>query len=322
MKKGLLLLGALCAGLLLCGCTTQSVNPLAKNEATAVPGLAMNLPPAAAEDGNVQQVPVTLYFRYLSEPMLAPEARVLTVRRDESVELAIVRALVDGPSAGHSDLKRLLPVGATVESVTTKDDLLFVTFDGGLLSDDIPADWAEDDAWRAEAPLQRKLAAQSIAASLTESFPYTGVQILVHPKDAVQADLRLQNSYFLAGQAGLSDPLARDETLLLTPANTVAVLLAAWQQHDVERLYRYVAEDGKPVYASAAETLSQARALAQYAVSGGSVSQDGQSAVVAVTLSTLAGGTQTETSAYPLCLLRDNGVWKISWERLLALMAH
>ncbi len=322
MKRWLHLLCLLCAGLLLGGCATQSMNPLAKNEATAVPGLAMNLHPAKAAEGNEQQVPVTLYFRYLDEPMLAPEARVLTVRRDESVELAIVRALVDGPSAGHSELRRLLPAAAAVESVSSRGELLFVTFNEGLLNDDVPADWALDDAWRTEAPLLRRLAAQSIAASLTESYPYTGVQLLVHRAEALQPDLRLENSYFLDGRAGLSDPIARDEGLILTPANTANALLAAWQQHDVETLYRYVADAEKPAYAAAAETLAQAPALAQYSVSGGSVSQDGQKAVITVNLATLDTGAQMDTAAYPLLLQRDNGVWKLTWARLLALMTH
>lgn len=317
-----MLLWLLCAATLLCGCVSQSVNPLLKNEATDAPGLSNNVHPAGASDQNADQVAVTLYFRYLEEPMLAPESRVLTVKRDESVELAIVRALLEGPSAGHSELRRLLPAAATVESVTSRDDIVFVTFDGGLLMDDIPQKWAEDTRWRDEAPLQRRLAMQSIAASLTERFPYTGVQILVHRADEVQTNLRLENSYFLTGESGLSEPIARDEALLLTPHGTAQSILLAWQQRDLERLYRYVADADRPPYATAVEAFAELRALTQYAAGAGSVDLSGQSAVVTVDLRTLQAGAEATTNGYPLLLTRENGVWKITYARLLALLAR
>ncbi len=320
-KRGLMLLWLLCAAMLLCACASQSVNPLLKNEATDAPGLANNVHPASASSQNADQVAVTLYFRYLEEPMLAPESRILTVRRDESVELAIVRALLEGPSAGHSELRRLLPAAATVESVTSRDDIVFVTFDGGLLSDDIPSNWAEDARWRDEAPLQRRLAMQSIAASLTELFPYTGVQILVHRTDEVQTNLRLENSYYLTGIGGLSEPVARDEGLLLTPNGTAQSILAAWQQRDLERLYRYVADVDRPPYATAAEAFAGLGALMNYTVGAGSVDLNGQNAVVTVDLHTLQEGLEAATNRYPLMLTRENGVWKITYARLLALLA-
>lgn len=321
-SKRLAALFLLCLAALTGGCVTQSLNPLAQNEATDVPGLAMDVHAAVASDENADQVAVTLYFRYLEEPMLAGEQRVLTVPRDQSVELAIVRALVEGPSAGHSELKRLLPPTATVESVTSRDDLLFVTFDAGLLTDDIPADWAQDANWQTEAPIQRTLAMQSIAASLTERFPYTGVQILVHRADEVQTDLRLPNSYFLTGVDGLSEPIARAEETLLTPHNTVAAILTAWQEHDLTRLYRYIADTGRPPFATAAEAFGTLPSLTQSAASAGSVASDGQNAVVTVSLRTLRGDSEVVTDSYPLMLTRENGIWKVGYATLLALMSR
>lgn len=321
-NKRLAALFLLCLTGLTGGCVTQSLNPLVQNEATGVPGLAMDVHAAVASGENTDQVTVTLYFRYLEEPMLAGEQRVLTVPRDQSVELAIVRALVEGPSAGHSELKRLLPPTATVESVTSRDELLFVTFDAGLLTDDIPADWAQDAHWQSEAPIQRRLAMQSIAASLTERFPYTGIQILVHRADQVQTDLRLQNSYFLTGADGLSEPIPREEEALLTPHNTVVAILTAWQEHDLTRLYRYIADAGRPPFATVAEAFAALPSLTQSVVSAGSVAADGQSAVVTVSLRTLRGGAQGATDGYPLLLTRENGVWKVDYARLLVLMGR
>lgn len=319
-KRGLLALWLLFVGWLMCACVSQSVNPLVKNEATAVPGLAMNAHPAVAGEQNTLQVTATLYFRYLDEPMLASEQRKLSVPRDQSVELAVVRALVEGPSAGHSELRRLLPAGATVESVTSRDDLIFVTFDSGLLKDDIPADWAESEPWRSNAPIQRKLAIQSIAASLTELYPYTGVQILLHQANEVQTDFRLANNYFLTGEDGLSEPVARDESLLLSPHGTALSILNAWQDHDFERLYRYIADEGKPPYATAMDAFSAFGTLTEFQASAGTVNSNGQRAVITVRYSTLTDGKTATTAAYPLHLLLENGIWKIPYEGLLALM--
>lgn len=295
------------------GCAPQMNDPLLKNEATDVPGLAMNVNEASTLDASETTAQVTLYFRYMDEPALAAETRTISVPRDESLEYAIVEALVNGPSAGHSDLKRLLPAATKVESVVSRDELLFVTFDDGFLEDGVPDNWAADEAWQTEAPLMRRLITQSIAASLTESTAYTGVQILVHKEGEVQASLRLDNSYFLQGATGLSDPVVRDETLLLTPQNTADTLLTAWQQHDATRLYRYMAEDGKPVQDSFEAMLSVLPSLAEYTVSGGSVAQDGQTAVITCGLRVNGTNGETEVKAYPLLLTRENGIWKMTW---------
>lgn len=319
-RKRILLAMMLSLALLLGGCASETVNPLAKNQATAVPGLSMNLHAASASDANVDQVSATLYFRYLDEPMLAAESRTLTVRRDESVEFAMVEALVEGPSAGHSDLRRLIPAETQVESVVSRNEILYVTFNKGFLNDDIPDDWATSENWHEEAPILRKLIVQSLAASITESFPYTGVQILVHRQDEVQASLRLDNAFYLNGTTGLSEPIARDETLLLTPQHTAEIILTSWQQNDAERLYHFIAEADKPAFATLSESLSNKPSLQEFKVSGGSIAGDGQTATLTVSLKTNQDSTSIETNSYPMRLIRENGVWKITNARLSALM--
>ena len=319
-RKEMLLALAMSLALLLGGCAPETVNPLAKNSATAVPGLSMELHAASASDANVDQVNATLYFRYMDEPMLAAESRVLTVRRDESVEFAIVEALVDGPSAGHSDLKRLIPVGTQVESVTSRGNTLFVTFNEGFLIDDVPIDWSTSENWQEEAPILRRLIAQSLTASITESFPYTGVQILVHKPNEVQTSLRLDNAYFLNGTSGLSEPIARDESAILTPQHTTEIMLTAWQQHDWERLYAFIAEEDKPSFATFGESLVAKPALQEFVVSGGNVAGDGQTATLTVSIKTIRDGIGTDISNYPIQLTRENGVWKITNTRLIVLM--
>lgn len=315
-----------CAAILLCGCSAAG-NPLVKAEATPVPGLSMALHAAAASGSNADELCATLYFRYMDQPMLAGESRALTVPRDESAELALINALLEGPSAGHLELTRLFPETVRVESVAARDGLLFVTFNQALLTDDgVPANWRQDAAWAAEAPRLRLLTIQSLVASITESFPYTGVQIMISGQEDGQAGQRLDNSYFLSGQGGLSDPQLRNEALLLTPQNTVQCLLRAWQQRDYDTLYAYTAASGangepRPLYEGFALALDACPTLTAYSVSAGSVSHDGASAVLTVSLSLSKEGAPVEIPAYPLRLDRENGVWKIGYDTLSSLMA-
>ncbi|HPF87986.1 MAG TPA: GerMN domain-containing protein [Candidatus Limiplasma sp.] len=307
------------AMLLLGGCTGQ-LNPLVKNEATEAPGLEQEVYTASADDSNVTQIKATLYFRYLDEPMLAAESRVITVRRDQQPEQAILEALIDGPSAGNADLRRIIPAGTELNSISSRNGVLFVTFNEAFLEDEVPDDWETDEDWQTEAPLLRKLITQSIAASITESYAYTGVQLLVYREDDVQASLRLSNEYFLDGSVGLSEPIVRDEALLLTPQTTVKTVMDAWYQKDYQCLYNYVAQSGRPTYSAFVDALSSAPAPEVFTVSGGSVYLDGQTAVVTVYLRLLYQASDDELLSYPLQLIRENDVWKISYTRLTALM--
>ncbi|MCL1855166.1 MAG: GerMN domain-containing protein, partial [Clostridia bacterium] len=298
-------------------------NPLEKAEATPVPGLAMKLHAASADQNSADVLQAVLYYRFYDEPMLAAETRALSVPKNESREIAIVRALLEGPSAAHSsELKRIIPETVTVESISQRNHILYITFNEALLTDDgIPADWLLRPEWAGSAPLQRALAIQSVVASVTESLPYTGVQILVYRSGQVQSSLRLPNEYFLTdGQTGLSEPQARNEALLLTPHNTVLALMTAWQERNYETLYRYVANtdggDPKPTLQDVCGALGDCPSLSRFSAEAGSVALDGTRSVVN-TLFSVVGESMTVT--YPLPLVRENGIWKITYAQLRAL---
>ena len=309
---------------LLCGCAV-SQNPLEKAEATPVAGLDMELHASSPSESNAHPMQATLYYRYLNEPLLAAETRVLTVRRNESPEMAVVRALLEGPDAGHSDLNRLFPATVRVESVSHHDHVLYVTLNAALLTDDrVPKDWERRDDWMNDAPVLRALTIQSLVATVTEYFPYTGVQVLVRKAGGDQTSLRLDNAYFLNGLSGLSDPQERDESVLLTPQNTADAILSAWQTRDYETLYNFIAtvEGGepKPSFPDVSLRLDAGLSLSAFSVSGGSVSGDGARAVVSARLSLLSGEGASAAFLYPLPLIRENDIWKVTYSQIQALM--
>ena len=65
---------------------------------------------------------------------------------------------------------------------------------------------------------------------------------------------------------------------------------------------------------------SMPRALIDFTLEPGSVSEDGQTAVMTVNLTCQSQGATLEISAYPLHLLRENGLWKIDYQALKRMM--
>lgn len=322
MKRMLLCMWLLVACITLGGCAAAG-DPLRAAEATAVPGLSMRLHAATAAEDNVSETTATLYFRYMNQPMLASETRVLTVKRDSSAELALIKALLDGPSAGHVELMRLFPETVRAVSAVTEGDTLYVTLSEELALDDRPpTDPGELAAWTAEAQVRRRLALQSIAASVTETFSCSSVQFLLDSNS--QGGARLDGSYLLSGFNGPLDPVARDEALLLTPHNTAQCLLNAWQARDFETLYAFTAMqddfEQRPAYTAFAILADSAPTLTAFTATPGAVSQDGQSALVMLSLSQSSLSGARERVSVPLRLMRENGVWKVAYQTLIALM--
>ena len=331
MYKRFLMAVCLTALLLVSGCAALLPDPLQKAEATIMPGVTAALHSPLANENNRDAQTVTLYFRYGREPMLAGEARLLSVSQNEPAEKALVQALLDGPGAGTTELTRLFPDNVQVLNTVSQDEVLYVTFNEALLRPfaDEPYDWQLREDWRREVMLRRKLAMAGLTASITENFPYHSVQVLVQQRSDVSTSLRLENAYFhdedLPG--GLASPFRREEALLLTQENTLRRVLTAWQEKDWNRLYLYVAafnptnSQPRPGTDIAFLQWDRAAALTGFDTTGGCVSHDGSRAVVSADLTLVLGaGQPVPLSAYPVTLFRDRGIWKISYEQLLALM--
>lgn len=314
-RRGMLavLLAALCG--LLCSCT-RAANPLVQAEATPLPGVEQRLHAATAAEDNAASWDVVLYFRYLDYSMLAGESRTLTVRKDESSEAALVRALLAGPSAGEMNLRRALGEDVGLKEVTASGDMLFITLTNSLLRDGIPDGWRSDEFWAEEAPVRCRLAMASIADTVMENLPYTRVQILIDGGES--AAIRLDRSYYLTGEQGPADPLSRDESLLLSPYNTAALLMEAWRSRDFDTIYDFTVAEDLPVPEQFRAEIDAAPSLLDYTLTAGMV--NGERAALNVDASLLTDGASTALEAWPLTLEKQGGVWKIPLETLRRLM--
>ncbi len=267
---------------------------------------------------------ITLYFRYGDSAYLAPEQREIQVKRNESLEKAIAEALIQGPAAPDLALSSLFPPGTEVLAATAQGDTLFITFNEAFLGRyaDEPA-----DAVSGEGTLRRQLCLQSLAAALTEQGLCARVQVLVYRSAAQAASMRLQAGFLTrTNDDALLPPVTRDESCLLTPYNTASLILQAWQARDWPALYDLTAREGDTAEnprageQNAFDAFSAARTLTDFTLSPGNVSFDGQTAVITVSLTVQDQGADQAVQGYPLLLLREAGIWKMDYTRLLNMM--
>lgn len=308
--------------LLLTGCMAAPPAGVVRDEPAGTDALI-----SADTDGlRADSFKAGLYFRLGDTGYLAAEERVISVPPDENPEKAVVQALLDGPAALSSSLSPLFPEGTEVMAVSRQEDILYITFNEALLGryGDEPGDLSQEP-WKTESPLRRRLCMASLTATLTEAGLCAGVQVLVFREQVQQNSMRLQAGYFdLSGDDTLLPALTRDESVLLTPHNAAQAILNAWMTRDWETLYLMTAAQGengaREGEAAALEAFDAARALTGFVLTPGSVSLDGGTATVGADLTLLSQGGDEAVTGYPIRLIREKGIWKIPYERLLALM--
>lgn len=311
--------------LTLTGCAAPA-SPL-RATATLVPGTSPRLPESAPDETLSAREDAMLYFRYQSEPYLAPEGREITHSPAESYELALVTALLSGPAPQSAELGTLFPAGTQVLSTARQGRTLFVTLSQEVMNGypDEPAAWQSDPYWSQEVPLRRALCMQSLVATVTENCDVDSVQVLVAHDGGDMSSLRLKQKYFLDTHDDnlLVAPMTRDESLLLTPGNTLSVILHLWQQQDWQRLYLYIAAadpvtgEERRSYTDFVTAMENLPRLTACSFSGGSVSMDGRWAAYTLDADVLAGDRQPERrECKTLRLLRENGLWKITLSQL------
>ena len=292
----------LCA-LLLTGCSASTT---LQSYVQATPVGAVDIPALPDENAGNTLV-ATLYFRYADTALLRQEVRSLALLPNETRERALVEALLSGSQEGGA----LFPEGVEVLSTLTQNGVVFVTFNEALYGENnaVPA----DKALRAEAQLRRELAMAALTATLTENVDCHAVQVLVRPQSSIGSSMRLKESYFLRESEQPSAPLVRSEQYLMTPRNAALCLMNAWQQRNFDAM--------SPFLSAAGETPVAADALLSYSLTPGSISPDGQSAVVCVDMTLRrADGSEYTVDAWPLRLTRENGAFKVSVQALQKLM--
>lgn len=279
------------------------------------------------EEEMVQQQVVTLYYRMQGENLLTAETRPVYFPKDKQTERVLAETLMSGPSPRLLELTGLFPSGTKVYSSWRTGNLLTMILSREFLStpSGAPSDWEWDDYWRGEVYMRRQLALASIVNTITEATDYTSVQFLVQENDADTTGRRLYLSELYDGAPAdqLLAPMLRSEQLILSHTNTAEVLLESWKAQTFDRMYRFIVQDAaqRPTDSAFQEELRQRNMpLIHYSISAGTVSNDGQNAVIEVTFEYRTEMNNVQVQSFPLHLVREDGIWKVTYAELKRMM--
>lgn len=281
-----------------------------------------------AEAANKDTSDVALYFSYRGENFLAGETRTVDVAVNETLEKAVVRELIEGPSADRDELVGLFWQGVSLVGVDTNDDVIFVTLSKDFVSTN-PSDgeMALEDVSVQE---QKKLAINSIVNTIIEMGKYSRVQIYVNRQgDIGQRITRSEAGWSENGDAYL-EPLYREQSLVLTPENTLIQALDSFAKKDWTRLYTFTAyssPDGtqKPSLDEFSKALAQPGNVLEprFSVTDSNVAYDGQSVVVMLDYSIKTReGNIISKSFIPVKLVREEDIWKLAYTSLVAILIN
>jgi spore germination protein GerM len=297
---------------------------------TMLAGCAVNKPsePAntpdinpKAEAANKDTSNVTLYFCYRGQNLLAAETRKIDVPVNETLEEAVVQALLDGPSADRDELRGLFWDGVMLVSVSSNEDILFVTLSDKFITNDLSEAVLEEGTIQD----QKKLAIYSIVNTLVELGKYSRVQIEVDRENTQTGErITLSEAGWRSDSNSILGPLGREASLILTPENTLTEALECYAYKDWTGLYNYTAynnPDGtvKPDIDAFNSTLStQSNVLQSYKVTSSNVAYDGKTALVMLNYSIRTkAGEVIDKPNIPMIMVRNNDIWELSYTSLV-----
>ncbi|NLX82502.1 MAG: GerMN domain-containing protein [Clostridiales bacterium] len=270
---------------------------------------------------NKRQVDAVLYFRYQDSPYLTQEIRRISVKHTESLEKALVQALLDGPEGASNLAVPLFPRGTEVLNVLEENGRLFVTF-SKQAQEPMGNENTFSQLARDAAILRRRLAMASLVNTLTEFGKYRDVQVLILNDPGLSTSMRLSARYYLENSDDLPGPLTRDEDAIITPGKALAHILHAWQQQNWQRLLKLVAVTGEEM--SPPMKMEEAQdfpTLLEMDVSEGRIAPHGSSAIVALRANILKkNGESITLFDFPVLMLRNHQGWMLSLSSLQGIL--
>ncbi|MDD2648095.1 MAG: GerMN domain-containing protein [Eubacteriales bacterium] len=263
---------------------------------------------AISDEESTITATVSLYYRYENLPLVAPQTRVITAAPDESLLLVIANELFSGPDAGHPELKPLFHSQTRAISVSESESTLTIIINDAAyigLSDE-PANWRSDNAWKNEILLRRRMALESLALTLTQFGKYSRIMVLVQSSSDSGDTERLTSRFFGDNFVKVLSPLTRTTEYLLSPERAAEIALEAIRQKDAESLSMVITESGRQ-YAHP----SVFPTVFSFAVIGAEVLSGSGSAVAECEITYSRFGAE-KTITYPMLLIQDNDIWKVS----------
>lgn len=283
------------------------------------------LPPIDPEDGVTRDKTVNLYFRLGVESYLVKIERNISVRANEKEEMAVLRALLEGPPALSNNLAELFPEGTSVVSVSLDGGILYVTMSSEFLN------VMPNASTRDEIDTARRLSALAIVNSLLSLGSADKVLLLVDIDDTgvgsrVQgAMLGFPSSENADSQ--LMEPITKDDSVVVDPGKLAECTLGHIRDGNYDRAYPYFAESEsggqqKPDYAAFETDMKALGTLKEFTVKRFEESENGlnATAIVDLVFTYSEDGVTKEITSASLPLYKEGDLMKLgyaSFRRLL-----
>lgn len=308
----------LALALALTGCSRQYYGGITERTDGVDSAYTQDILPESQNSAYGQQIGATLYFRYLSEDLLAGVEQQFTVTAENTLEQLVVQALIDGPQDTQYQYNALINPDTRLVSIKEQSGYLSITLSSEFL--DRMGQDIDQEATR------RRLGVLSIVNAVTAIGNYSRVLILIDENNTGNGE-RL--TYAEAGWEELGDrtiePMERDTSVILSPENVIDIVMSAIVEKDYERLEYYLAAvdyDGatRPTSTGVADALAGKASIVGYSLDGpATVSGDGERAVAMLSITYIdAGGHTAQLTALPIRMLHED-VWKVSFQALDAM---
>lgn len=197
---------------------------------------------AVPDDNALVEFKHSLYFGFRDEAYLVPELRKITQNVNETEIYSVMRELILGST--QEENKSLISRNTEVLGITTNNEYVYLSLSKHFL--DVPAatgEWENDKASAALVHKQRRMAIYSIVNTLTELQGCTYVQLYIDLDSDGTAEKVTRGQVGFVGDGNENaylDALSRNHNNILTPANTVRLVMDLIAKNQPQRLYNLV----------------------------------------------------------------------------------
>lgn len=269
---------------------------------------------------NRKETYVALYFADTEYSMLVRELRETKVSVDANVGKKVLEELLLGPSIPISMAQIINP---DTQVVRVKQDGRVLTV---VLSKEF-LDWSFIENTRPieESNAVKQLAVYSVINTLVEATGCPQVQILVD-REGDGTGQRINLNEIGMGSTGVLEPTGRNTELILSAQKTMEQILSALKDRNYAAVYGYLAyedEAERPAENVFVSWCQNNGVVLDYFQVTELLEQSNQGTALLMVNYSLKQGTSLRSySAYPLCLVQENSIWKIRFSDLEKFMEY
>ncbi len=292
------------------GCSPLINDPDEEDDAPIFPG----------DTSEVQAKEYMLYFQLEGENYITPEIRTLTIPESRSVEETLIKELIAGPKNNYSTITANINEDTRIISVTSKEDVLFVSLSDDFLTP--PAGLGEgiedETEYQALVLNTRKMALYSIANTVTETGNYSYVQIYIDTYNTGTGTRPTRKEMGFTGEDEnqLMEPLYRNTDVIFSPTASVQTIMNSVIEKNWAKVLEFTSlSDNVDLTADGVSRQFELSdlSLLEYSIENCTVSLNGKSAVIVITYSYAStGGASVTKENVSIKMQIENGIWKCS----------